>query len=233
MAVWHLERGLADPWSGSWLGEACLFAYERDGAIGGIALVKGPTVLLDTCSAAVPVTAWLCNLATQRHETVSVVAARQHLSDAILEVPGAQAAPADVTLFTCTRAGNVRPAGKELLQGQGYRFWENVLASLDTFLKTGFRVFGLRGDEGRIVSTAGLWPLSIRCVELVMVGTSPAHLRKGYASAVSALALDAGLRTAQMVTWRTGLSNVASVGLARKLGFRELVVLHHLTVPAQ
>ncbi len=119
------------------------------------------------------------------------------------------------------------------MPGQAYTFWENGLGSLNTFLETGFRVFGLRGDGSRSVATAGLWPLSIRCVELVMVGTDPAHLRKGHASAVSALALEAGLRSARMVTWRTRPSNVASIGLARKLGFRDLVALHHLTLPVR
>lgn len=228
-----LERGLADPWRGSWLGDARLFAYERGGDIGGIALAKGPTVLLDTCDADVPVTSWLCDLATQRHEAVSVAAARHHLAAALLGVPGAQAAAGDVTLFTCAPARDVRSAGEELALGQSYQFWENVLSSLDAFLRGPFRVFGLRGDEGRIVSTAGFWPLSIRSAELTMVGTNPAHLRKGSATAVCALALDSALRTASMVTWRTGLSNAASIGLARKLGFRELVAVRHITVPPQ
>ena len=179
------------------------------------------------------VTSWLCDLATQRHEAVSVVAARQHLAAALLRVPEAQAALGRVTLFTSAPAADIRSAGEELALGQTYEFWENVLSSLDEFLKGPFRVFGLRGDEGQIVSTAGFWPLSIRSAELTMVGTNPAHLRKGYATAVCALALEAALRTARMVTWRTGLANAASIGLARKLGFRELMVVRHITVPPQ
>lgn len=225
-----LERGLGQ--FAGWRDQGRLFVHEADAAVGGIALLTGSTVLLDTRSPDVPVTSWLSDIVKKRNDGVSVEAGHQHVADAIAEIPGAVLTGTHVRLFTCAPAAPVHPAGEELFAGRGYRFWRNW-ESLDALLGVGYRVFGLRGDDGQMLANAGLWPLSVRRSDLVMVGTDPRHFRKGYASAVAALALKSGVDCARMVTWGTELSNEASIGVARKLGFRELVAVRHLTVAAQ
>lgn len=69
-------------------------------------------MLLDTRAANIPLVPWLCELAARSGDVVRVVAARPHLADAILEVPGAGEVSIDLTLFTCERAATVRPPGK-------------------------------------------------------------------------------------------------------------------------
>lgn len=215
-------------------GDQCgpIFAAESGGSIGGIAFVNGATVLIDALPG-VKVGSLLAHLKErykEHTEPLSIVTCRQSAADEIIQLPGAILKRTNVKLYTCSAPEGVHPEGEELVPGREYRFWRDW-SSFPDLLEAGYRVFGIVADGNRVLSHAGLWPLSVRRTEVVMVGTDPDHFGKGYATGVSALALRVALRSAAIVTWSTDLSNKASLRVATKLGFRELVTLYHITLP--
>ncbi|MBE3577691.1 MAG: GNAT family N-acetyltransferase [Limnochordales bacterium] len=206
-----------------------IFAAEHDGSIGGIAFVNGATVLVDVLPE-VKVASLLARLRKERTGPLSIVTCGRSAADEIMQLPGAILKRENVKLYTCSAPEGVHPEGEELVLGREYQFWRDW-SSFPDLLRAGYRVFGIVADGNRVLSHAGLWPLSVRRTEVVMVGTDPDHFGKGYATSVSALALQVALQSAAIVTWSTDVSNKASLRVATKLGFRELVTLYHIMLP--
>ncbi len=206
-----------------------LYLCETCTGVGGVALATGAEILIDAvrgvaCSALLE--AWV----TAQPGPFSIIAAQEALTDEVLALPGAVLKGRNIKLFTHTRATDVVPLGEELIPGCAHPLWRDW-SSLDDLLRAGYRVFGISDDHEGIISHAGIWPLSALRAEIVMVATDPRYVGKGYATAVSARALDVALETARVVTWSTDLDNVASIRVAKKLGFRELLTLYHVDVP--
>ena len=94
------------------------------------------------------------------------------------------------------------------------------------FLTVGQRSFGLSLDN-RFRTMACLFQLTCLQAQITSVETfDETDRHKGYAKAVSALALREGLKDAPIVTWSTSLDNTASCRTAELLGMKPYYALY-------
>jgi RimJ/RimL family protein N-acetyltransferase len=163
---------------------------------------------------------------------VTLTVEDQEIGTAVSRLLGWACKPRAIKLYTDQTGTPGHQPARELFAED-----EELLAPLNPrpwpaysgMLKLGYRFFGAINPEGRLISMAGLVPLTALRTEIIGVETFADTDRwQGYARAVCALALKAGLECTPTVTWSTTLDNPASVALAKSLGFKPIYSLYTL-----
>ena len=168
----------------------------------------------------------------RKRRRLSITVADETMALALAGRLRAQPTGGNVKYYTDKQPETPEAPVRELFAGDEYvleqlhpRRWPAFRA----FLSLGTRFFALITD-GKLRAMCGLAQLTAMQAQVIGVETfDPSDRRKGYGSAVAAVAIREGLRDTPIVTWSTSQTNEPSCRTAESLGMRPYYALKTIT----